>query len=91
MVSMTGKDSKSGGTHRPGKRDVLNYLGIVAIIFLLNYICSFFIGRFDITEDKRHSLSENTIALLQDENSPDRGNKSIDQTFLKAFESLKTA
>ena len=68
MVSMTGKDSKSGGTHRPGKRDVLNYLGIVAIIFLLNYICSFFIGRFDITEDKRHSLSENTIALLQDEN-----------------------
>ena len=30
-------------------------------------------------------------ALLQDENSPDRGNKSIDQTFLKAFESLKTA
>jgi gliding-associated putative ABC transporter substrate-binding component GldG len=68
MVSMTGKDSKSGATHRPGKRDVLNYLGIVAIIFLLNYICSFFIGRFDITEDKRHSLSENTIALLQDEN-----------------------
>lgn len=36
--------------------------------FLVNFICSFFIGRFDITEDKRHSLSENTIALLKDEN-----------------------
>jgi hypothetical protein len=30
-------------------------------------------------------------ALLQDGDSPDTGNKSMDQTFLKAFESLKTA
>jgi hypothetical protein len=29
-------------------------------------------------------------ALLQDSDSPDTGNKSMDQTFLKAFESLKT-
>jgi ABC-2 type transport system permease protein len=47
--------------------DVINYLGLIAIAVLLNYVLSFFFGRFDLTEDKRHSLSPNTIALLEDE------------------------
>ena len=49
------------------KNDVINYIGLLAIIILLNYVFSFFFGRFDLTEDKRHSLSPNTIALLEDE------------------------
>lgn len=49
------------------RRDIINYIGIIAILFLANYILSFFYGRFDLTEDKRHSLSENTITLLEDE------------------------
>lgn len=61
------------------KRDVINYLGTIVIIFLLNYILSFFFGRFDLTEDKRHSLSENTIALLQDEE------RIEDRVFLKIY------
>lgn len=61
MVGMSDKKVNSA------KRDIFNYAGIVVIIILLNYILSFFFGRFDLTEDKRHSLSENTITLLQDE------------------------
>jgi ABC-2 type transport system permease protein len=48
------------------KRDIVNFIGIVAIIILVNYVLSFFFGRFDLTEDKRHSLSDNTRKLLQD-------------------------
>lgn len=61
------------------KRDVINYIGVFAIIILANYILSFFSGRFDLTEDKRHSLSENTIALLQDDDRID------DRVFLKIY------
>lgn len=57
----------SKGKTNSAKRDVLNYVGIVAIIILMNYILSFFFGRFDLTEDNRYSLSENTIALLEDD------------------------
>lgn len=53
--------------HSP-KNDIINFAGLIAIVILLNYLGSFFFGRFDFTEDKRHSLSPNTIALLQDEN-----------------------
>src|SRR5688500_4104310 len=59
--------------------DVINYLGLVAIIILLNYILSFFFGRFDLTEDQRHSLSPNTIALLEDEN------RIKDRIFFKVY------
>lgn len=47
--------------------DILTHVGLIAILILLNYILSFTFGRFDLTEDKRHSLSDNTIAMLQDE------------------------
>ena len=36
-------------------------------IVLINYIAAYFVFRLDLTEDKRHSLSENTIDMLQDE------------------------
>ena len=48
--------------------DILSHAGVIAILFLLNYVLSFSFGRFDLTEDKRHSLSDNTITMLQDEN-----------------------
>ncbi|MEZ4921819.1 MAG: gliding motility-associated ABC transporter substrate-binding protein GldG [Crocinitomicaceae bacterium] len=47
--------------------DILSHVGVIAILILLNYVLSFSFGRFDLTEDKRHSLSDNTIELLQDE------------------------
>ncbi|MBD3636852.1 MAG: gliding motility-associated ABC transporter substrate-binding protein GldG [Crocinitomicaceae bacterium] len=47
--------------------DILTHVGVIAIIFLVNYILSFSFGRFDLTEDKRYSLSDQTIDLLQNE------------------------
>ena len=49
------------------KRDIINFAGIVAIIFVVNYIMSFMFGRFDMTEDDRYSLSESTKEMLQDD------------------------
>ncbi|MDC3352466.1 gliding motility-associated ABC transporter substrate-binding protein GldG [Crocinitomicaceae bacterium] len=69
----------SEGKTNSAKRDVLNYVGIVAIIILLNYVLSFFFGRFDLTEDKRYSLSENTIALLEDDE------RMKDRVYLKIY------
>ncbi len=69
----------SEGKTNSAKRDVLNYTGIVAIIILLNYVLSFFFGRFDLTEDKRYSLSENTIALLEDDE------RMKDRVYLKIY------
>jgi ABC-2 type transport system permease protein len=48
--------------------DILSHVGVIAILILLNYVLSFSFGRFDLTEDKRHSLSDNTISMLEDEN-----------------------
>jgi len=46
---------------------IINFVGIVAIIILVNVVATLFSTRIDLTEDKRYSLSENTIALLQDD------------------------
>jgi len=61
------------------KRDLLNFAGLIAIIVIANYILSFFYGRFDLTADKRHSLSPNTITLLEDDN------RLNDPIFLKIY------
>ena len=41
-------------------------LVIIALI-LTNYVTSYAIIRWDLTEDRRYTLSENTVALLEDE------------------------
>ena len=61
------------------KRDLINFAVLIAIIVIANYILSFFYGRFDLTEDKRHSLSPNTITLLEDDN------RIEDRIFLKVY------
>ena len=57
-------------TVKPNKSDkksaILQFVIIVAIIFLINIIVSFINVRADLTEDKRFTLSENTITLLQE-------------------------
>lgn len=79
---MKGK-SENNTTQEPrvnsAKRDLINFAGLLAIIVIANYILSFFYGRFDLTEDKRHSLSPNTITLLEDEN------RIEDRIFLKVY------
>ena len=47
---------------------LINFFGIVAIIVLLNVVANFYTKRIDLTEDNRYSLSDNTKALLKDDN-----------------------
>ncbi len=42
-------------------------IGSIILIFLLNFILSFYFTRIDITDDKRYTLKEATIALLEDD------------------------
>jgi len=82
MVMMKGKSENKttqGSRVNSAKRDLINFAGLLAIIVIANYILSFFYGRFDLTEDKRHSLSPNTITLLEDEN------RIEDRIFLKVY------
>lgn len=55
------------------EKDLTVLLGLFFIILLLNYILSSYFIRWDLTEDKRYSLSPTTIEFLKDEeNIPDK-------------------
>ncbi|MBL7891517.1 MAG: gliding motility-associated ABC transporter substrate-binding protein GldG [Bacteroidia bacterium] len=58
---------KDNANIRPQKkRDILNLALSVIIIILLNYICSFVFYRFDLTSEKRFSLTPGSIQLAKD-------------------------
>ena len=58
---------KQNKNSKNSKRGALLQFGIlIGILFLLNIIVSFLNVRIDLTEDKRYTLSENTIDLLQE-------------------------
>lgn len=46
------------------KRDILQVLLSIVIVILLNFIGSFFFARFDLTSDKRYTLSAATREML---------------------------
>jgi len=46
---------------------LFQFLGIITVVVLINIVFSFFNWRLDLTEDKRFSLSENTVELLENE------------------------
>jgi ABC-2 type transport system permease protein len=47
-------------------KDIASIIMVVAILALLNFICSFTFKRFDLTTEKRYTLSESTRKLLGD-------------------------
>ncbi|GGD26263.1 gliding motility-associated ABC transporter substrate-binding protein GldG [Flavobacterium orientale] len=46
------------------KKLLINWLSLVAILIVINIISSYFFKRFDLTADKRYTLSEHTLELL---------------------------
>ncbi|MBL7933953.1 MAG: gliding motility-associated ABC transporter substrate-binding protein GldG, partial [Bacteroidia bacterium] len=46
------------------RRDITNLIVLALIIFLANYIGSFYFKRFDLTSEKRYTLAESTKNLL---------------------------
>lgn len=47
------------------RRDITTLLMLLVIIFLLNYVGTYFFKRFDLTTEKRYTLSESTRTLLK--------------------------
>ncbi len=47
------------------RQNIINLLVSVAILILLNYVASFVFYRFDLTSEKRYTLSEPTKNILQ--------------------------
>jgi gliding-associated putative ABC transporter substrate-binding component GldG len=55
------------------EKDLVVLLGVVFIVLILNYILSAYFIRWDLTEDKKYSLSPKTVKYLKDEeNIPDK-------------------
>ncbi len=47
------------------RKDIIMMLMVVAILLLINFVCSFLFKRFDLTSEKRYTLSESTRKLLK--------------------------
>jgi len=58
---------------------IVNFLALVGILILINVAATFFEKRIDLTESGRYSLSENTIALLEDDD------RLTDRIFFKIY------
>ncbi len=43
---------------------------ILILLFAVNYISSFYFHRFDITKDKRYTLSDETVSLIESIKKP---------------------
>ena len=50
------------------QKDILMVVVVAAILVLLNFVGSFLFKRFDLTSEKRYTLSESTKKLLADLN-----------------------
>lgn len=48
------------------RKDIIMLVVVIAILVLLNFVCSFLFKRFDLTSEKRYTLSESTKKLLKD-------------------------
>ncbi|MES2131927.1 MAG: gliding motility-associated ABC transporter substrate-binding protein GldG [Bacteroidota bacterium] len=48
------------------QKDILMLLVVVAILLLFNFVASFLFKRFDLTSEKRYTLSESTKKLLKE-------------------------
>ncbi|HMR16035.1 MAG TPA: Gldg family protein, partial [Mariniflexile sp.] len=49
----------------------LKYIGMLAIVLIaINYVSSFVFKRFDLTEDKRYTLSDATLKIVKNVESP---------------------
>lgn len=51
---------------KPAVRDIIQLVTIVGIVIALNVLSGFFFTRFDLTSEKRYTLSETTKDLLTD-------------------------
>ena len=47
------------------QKDITMVLVVITILLLINFVASFLFKRFDLTSEKRYTLSESTKELLK--------------------------
>jgi gliding-associated putative ABC transporter substrate-binding component GldG len=52
------------------KKNILQFFLLFGVIILLNIVGKFYFKRFDLTQDKRYTLSESTIKLIKNIKEP---------------------
>ncbi|RAR49082.1 gliding motility-associated ABC transporter substrate-binding protein GldG [Flavobacterium lacus] len=52
------------------KKNILPFLLLFAVIVVINIVGNFYFKRFDLTQDKRYTLSESTIKLIENIEEP---------------------
>ncbi len=71
------------------RKDVISLLATLAVIVMINIICSFFFRRFDLTTEKRYTLNDKTIQFVKDLNDVVLVKVYLEGDFNPAFTRLK--
>jgi gliding-associated putative ABC transporter substrate-binding component GldG len=71
------------------KKNILPFLLLFAVIILLNIVGNFYFKRFDLTQDKRYTLSESTIKLIENIEEPVFIDVFLDGNFPPEFKRLQ--
>lgn len=78
-IRLSARKQDSVSSNIKGNATLWQLRGLIVALVLVNYIAGYFVFRIDFTEDKRHSLSEHTIDMLEDEN------RIKDRVFFKIY------
>src|SRR5574344_22379 len=63
-ISMKNKELSQSKSFK--KSAIISIVATIVIVIAANILSSFWFARFDLTQDKRHSLSPSTVTLLKD-------------------------
>lgn len=67
-----------------------NLLLLIGILFLVNFTGNFFFKRFDLTSDKRYTLSQTSLKIIKDIQEPMYVDFFLEGTFPGEFKKLQT-
>lgn len=71
------------------KKNILPFLLLFAVIIVVNILGNFYFKRFDLTQDKRYTLSERTINLIKSIEEPVFIDVFLDGNFPPEFKRLQ--
>lgn len=71
------------------KKNILPFLLLFAVIIVINIVGNFYFKRFDLTQDKRYTLSESTIKLIENIEEPVFIDVFLDGNFPPEFKRLQ--
>jgi len=79
------------GKVKKGSEAVLQIVIVLAIIVVINIIANIFHGQIDLTSDKRFTLTDATVDLIEDQEEPILVKVLLEGNFPSGFKRLSTA